>query len=155
MASARPLEWGRSSAKDDGYRKCICAWLPNESSSDWLYDRVASAFEVANNIYGFKVDGIIEPLMAVSYETGHCFDWHVDIGAEVASTRKLSLSMLLSDSDAYTGGQLEFCALGTVGSDLRGGTAIVFPSFIAHRVTPVETGNRISLVAFAHGPAFA
>ena len=34
------------------------------------------------------------------------------------------------------------------------GAATVFPSYLAHRVAPVQSGVRRSLVAWAYGPAF-
>jgi PKHD-type hydroxylase len=34
------------------------------------------------------------------------------------------------------------------------GNAIVFPSYIAHRVLPITSGMRQALVAWIHGPAF-
>ena len=34
------------------------------------------------------------------------------------------------------------------------GNAIVFPSYIAHRVLPITSGMRHALVAWIHGPAF-
>ena len=152
-ACQRPLEWGGSSSADPAYRRCITTWLPDEPQHGWLYDRIAGAFERANNAaFGLRLDGLREPLMAASYEVGHGFGWHVDMGSELAATRKLSLSLLLSAPEAYTGGELELCASGDAFATRAMGTAVVFPSFMAHRVTPVVSGNRISLIAFAHGP---
>jgi len=34
------------------------------------------------------------------------------------------------------------------------GTAVAFPSYLAHQVSPVTRGLRHSLVAWAYGPAF-
>ena len=34
------------------------------------------------------------------------------------------------------------------------GTAVIFPSFVLHRVTPVTQGTRWSLTLWSHGPAF-
>jgi PKHD-type hydroxylase len=36
----------------------------------------------------------------------------------------------------------------------RQGSVICFPSFLAHRVSPVTRGLRRSLVAWAYGPAY-
>ena len=34
------------------------------------------------------------------------------------------------------------------------GSATLFPSYLLHRVTPVEAGERHSMTIWAHGPAF-
>ena len=38
-------------------------------------------------------------------------------------------------------------------TDARG-SATLFPSYLLHRVTPVEAGERHSMTIWAHGPAF-
>lgn len=135
-------------------RDCICAWLPADAGHRWLYERVASIFERANETFGFRIRCMVEPLMAVAYGPGHRFEWHLDAGRELTSNRKLSMSLLLSPPDAYTGGRLEFASHARAMEAPGQGCALVFPSFLAHRVTPVETGLRFSLVAFAYGPTF-
>lgn len=70
--------------------------------------------------------------------------------------RKLSLSIQLSDPKDYEGGDLVFENIpGTTPTpeDIRSqGTAIFFPSFVYHKVTPVTKGTRYSLVAWFDGP---
>jgi PKHD-type hydroxylase len=86
---------------------------------------------------------------------GH-FDWHSDIGdGQVARKRKLTVVVQLSEPANYTGGTLEIMASNatTTGQKDRG-TATVFPSYLLHRVTPVEEGERFSLTVWAHGPQF-
>lgn len=68
--------------------------------------------------------------------------------------RKLSAVIQLSDSESYTGGNLELLHVGTtpLASDLRKqGTIIYFPSFITHQVTPVTSGVRYSMTAWFEG----
>jgi PKHD-type hydroxylase len=85
---------------------------------------------------------------------GH-YDWHIDLGTERFSRRKLSLSVQLSPSDAYEGGDLEFHLSGLDRMRMRQqGTLVAFPSFHEHRVTPVTRGERFSLVAWVDGPPF-
>ena len=67
--------------------------------------------------------------------------------------RKLSITIILSDSIEYDGGEFVF----EKGGDevfKNQGTVIVFPSFIRHRVNPVTKGIRYSLVNWFTGPAF-
>ena len=68
--------------------------------------------------------------------------------------RKLSISVQLSRSEDYEGGELQF----KVGSDeivatQDPGSVIIFPSYIRHRVTPVTSGVRHSLVQWVSSDA--
>jgi PKHD-type hydroxylase len=62
----------------------------------------------------------------------------------------------LSDPSEYEGGNLEI--LSSQGEvltvDKKKGFLAMFPSFKTHRVTPVTSGTRKSLVVWATGPAF-
>ena len=108
------------------------------------------------------------------------YDWHVDSSilarANVPFDRKLSMSLQLSKGDSYTGCDLEFpdhanfmegnkknagvnAKTGEpISSDdlavvlRQQGTAILFPSFAHHRVTPIESGERYCLVNWMQGP---
>jgi PKHD-type hydroxylase len=63
------------------------------------------------------------------------YDWHYDFGP-AKPTRKLSISIQLSDSADYDGGDLELM-FGNVPTklDRTRGAFIIFPSFMLHRVT--------------------
>jgi len=82
---------------------------------------------------------------------GH-YDWHSDVGLTVPH-RKLSMVVQLSDELEYEGGTLQL----NVGHDWleiskKKGTLVIFPSFVLHRVTPVTSGVRQSLVSWISGP---
>jgi PKHD-type hydroxylase len=88
-----------------------------------------------------------------SYQ-GH-YDWHIDTGANNSSRRKLSISIQLSDSSEYEGGELQLNGGGPITTCKKTkGTIIMFPSFLLHRVTPVTKGTRRSLVVWVTGPPF-
>src|SRR4029077_9447880 len=98
--------------------------------------------------------GFVDSLLYCEYpERGH-FDWHIDCGEGLTSTRKISLSAQLSDASEYEGGGLEFAVHGELRGARRLGTVVAFPAFLHHRVTPVSRGIGRSLVAWAHGPIF-
>jgi PKHD-type hydroxylase len=88
------------------------------------------------------------------YGPGHKFDWHVDIGAGQASNRKLSITVQLSDEGGYEGGALQFISAPDMAMPKGQGTAILFPSYLAHRVNDVTSGLRCSLVGWAAGVPF-
>jgi PKHD-type hydroxylase len=127
-------------------------WIRDNSITSYIYGLA----QVANrNHFGFNISVIPEVQWAQYSQDGH-FDWHVDVDwkGPHAYDRKVSISIQLSDSDEYTGGDLEFEDVDFPDKELirKKGTAIVFPSYIRHRVTPVTSGVRRSLVAWAEGP---
>jgi len=138
----------------EGYRTGSTKLITSSAESRWLYERISDILVRVNQWYRFDITGFVDSLLYCEYpEHGH-FDWHIDCGEGRTSTRKISLSVQLSDPAEYEGGGLEFAAHGELRGARRLGTAIAFPAFLHHRVTPVIRGMRRSLVAWAHGPVF-
>ena len=68
--------------------------------------------------------------------------------------RKISMTFLLNDPSEFEGGDLELMAPGKF-AELKQGHAIVFASFLNHRVNnPVKRGVRQSLVVWFGGKPF-
>tara|TARA_X000000950_G_C13650658_1_gene551573 strand:- start:137 stop:745 length:609 start_codon:yes stop_codon:yes gene_type:complete len=88
-------------------------------------------------------------------EGGH-YGWHSDYGTSKSEdwTRKLSASLLVSDPSEYEGGDLILLDYhnNEVKMPKEKGSIIVFDSRLPHKVTPVTTGKRISLVTWMYGP---
>jgi PKHD-type hydroxylase len=135
-------------------RKSTITWIDVQADSEWLYEKVWDTFQAVNRWFKFDLFGLVDEIQFAKYGVGDGFGWHLDAGAGQTSTRKLSMSVQLCGEDEYAGGDLELCACPELDSRRRRGTIIVFPSFLAHRVTPVTQGTRYSLVAWAHGPPF-
>lgn len=97
----------------------------------------------------------IEPIQLGQYKDGGFYKPHQDasFGSEnnLGVTRKLSVVAMLSDAEAYEGGDLVL----KIGSDFivprKRGTIIVFPSLTFHTVTPVTGGERFTAVSWAVG----
>jgi PKHD-type hydroxylase len=157
---ARILQLGESgqpvtatTEKVTGYRSSVITWIHPDKDARWLYHRIGLLFLNANRSYRFALAGLAEPLQFARYgDSGH-FEWHTDMGVQGTSSRKLSLTIQLVAADAYDGGNLEFLSLVRRTTPREPGTAIIFPSYLAHRVAPVTRGQRCSLVAWAYGPA--
>jgi PKHD-type hydroxylase len=123
----------------------------------WLYERMERVIRALNHqVYKFDLMGFAEPFRYMVYhgnEGGH-FGWHVDNGRQ-ANARKLSATLQLTEAGAYEGCDLEL--FGThqpeKASRTRGAVTI-FPSYVLHRVTPIQTGTRKALVAWSTGPNF-
>ena len=154
LGASQRLWKGRSSSQEDEYRVCTTSWLEETSATAFIFGRLREVARSVNSLYGLDVAGFGEPLHYIRYEPGGHFDWHTDLGIGPMSTRKVSISVQLSDAREYEGGDLEFCPHGEV-ERFRGiGNALAFPSYIAHRVAPVTAGNRHAIVAWIHGPRF-
>lgn len=138
---------------NESTRRSVVTYLMLNDETAWLYDRLGQEIQQVNSqAYGFDINGI-EAIQLASYEVGDHYDWHTDLGEGDNSTRKLSLSIQLSPSDAYEGGELEFMKMTDTGNKDQG-SIIFFPSFLHHKVKPVTGGCRYSLVAWVHGDAF-
>lgn len=140
-------------------RRSRIFWLDEDGESAWTFRRVLESFAEANRKYfDFALEEFAERMQVAWYggETGGFFDWHVDFGdGPVASRRKLTMVVQLSDGDSYEGGHLETNCDGVVRQASRSiGSALFLPSFVLHRVTPVTRGERYSLTLWSHGPAF-
>tara|TARA_R100000008_G_C3573821_1_gene163916 strand:- start:518 stop:1174 length:657 start_codon:yes stop_codon:yes gene_type:complete len=128
------------------------------SEDGWPHTRILELLRQANEArFKFKVDGFMnyDAPMIMEYGKGCHYDWHIDIGKNVPN-RKLSFTIQLSKPDEYEGGDLEFLGTEVKKEDFRNeGTCIIFPSFLAHRITKVKSGKRVAIVGWLHGPTYA
>lgn len=129
---------------------------PDDEGHTSLIHKIAQlAIQINQQRYGFDLSGIYEPLQIAQYGVEDFFDWHTDFSNGHASNRKLSLSVQLSDASEYEGGHLQFqINQNQINAPKSKGTVVIFPSFIQHRVTPITSGIRKSLVAWITGPHF-
>lgn len=129
-----------------------------EQKNKWIFEKIIRAVSKANNdFYNYDVSGINDVLQLVHYRSdvdikGH-YDWHVDAGGGDCASRKISFTAQLSDPSSYTGCDLivdNHC--NKVQAVREQGSISLFPSYMPHVVTPVETGERYALVIWIHGP---
>ena len=146
-------------------RKSNVAWL----SEPWIYEELNQVIHKANQNAGWNYQwDYNEACQFTIYKKGQFYDWHCDNYKEpykehinpnlIGKTRKLSLTLQLSDPKDYSGGELEFDMTVNKNKPYREvfkknsqGTIVVFPSFIEHRVKPVKKGTRYSLVNWSCG----
>jgi PKHD-type hydroxylase len=144
---------------DVSVRSSRVNWIPNEDKWSWLYSKIITASSEANKaIWNFDLHSANELIQYTEYhstEAGH-YTWHMDCGSDYMSHRKISITVQLSESDEYEGGDLELWTGGN--SPLRAprgkGVAVLFPSYMLHRVSPVTKGIRKSLVLWVGGSHF-
>lgn len=142
---------------DQNIRQSSLMWLPESEGLSWVSARMARVAADANrDLFEFALDGFDEQLQLAAYGPGHYYDWHIDRGRGViAERRKLTLSVQLTHPSQYVGGDLEINADGHPFLLPRDrGTAVVFASTTLHRIVPMISGLRHSLVTWTHGPAF-
>ena len=88
----------------------------------------------------------IEPIQFGQYKQDDFYEWHMDAGPEV--DRDISASVFLDDPKKFEGGEFQFHTESVPKPTQEQGSIIVFPSLMAHRVTPVKKGARHSLVVW-------
>jgi PKHD-type hydroxylase len=163
---------------DEKKRNATNAWIPTThwiSGFLWHYVQRANR---ENFLYDLtNIDG--EALQYTVYNENQHYGWHNDAGISshykpvsvgnrgygedilqdfvnenCEKVRKLSFSLLLSDSDTYSGGNLQF--MDETGKSYiaprKRGTIILFDSRSQHRVQKVTRGVRKSIVGWVVGP---
>jgi PKHD-type hydroxylase len=141
--------------KSTDYRESEVAWMADEPKFRWIYDKITACIKESNSaMWNYDISGYDDELQFTTYydNNGH-YDWHVDFGPTI-SNRKLSVVVQLTDPEEYEGGELQLLNPHVVSIERRKGMVVVFSSFVLHRVTPVLSGKRQSLVAWLSGPNF-
>lgn len=126
----------------------------------WIFDKLNFIIQASNEqFYNFHLNGYAE-FQYTTYDPSGRYDWHTDMSfgnkyGNDAQPRKLSLTLLLNDD--FEGGEFQINdgkEESPVKIEMHKGRAIMFPSFMIHRVTPVTKGVRKSLVVWVLGPKF-
>jgi len=141
----------------------------------WVYKEIQPFVHKANANAGWDFEwSYSEPCQFTKYKKGQYYDWHCDSWDKPYNNqldlsyngkiRKLSVTVTLSDPKDYKGGELEFdfknsdpgkkSNIRKCKEILPKGSLVVFPSFVWHRVCPVKSGERNSLVIWNLGWPF-
>jgi PKHD-type hydroxylase len=145
-------------------RKSRVKFFTPDGNNNWIFDRLSSLIDSINSrYYGFDLNGF-DAIQFTEYgKEGEKYDWHMDTilgnsrSDRFVQTRKLSLTIPINDPSEWEGGEFQL-QTGTPEEPMtveqKRGTAIIFPSFLIHRVTPIVSGVRKSLVIWVVGPKF-
>ena len=153
-------------------RNSDLVWLDDT----WIYKELHPYVHEANRAAGWNFEwDRSESCQFTKYKLNQYYDWHNDAwkkpysksGPDYGKIRKLSMTLQLTDGSEYEGGELEFDFrnydpymrdeakhLIRAKEILPKGSIIVFPSFVWHRVKPVTSGTRYSLVVWHLGKPF-
>ena len=141
---------------DTKKRTTTISWLPFKEMEP-MYNDINKFIQQANrNHFGFENVKITEQAQFTEYPEGGFYDWHMDTDVNMhyePPVRKISMTLLLSPEDQFEGGDLELMAPGKR-ANMKQGHAIIFASFLNHRVAPVTKGVRQSLVMWFGGDPF-
>ena len=141
---------------DTKKRITTISWIPFKEMGH-MYEDLNRFIQKANeNHFGFGDIRITENAQFTEYPEGGFYDWHMDCDVNMQHeppVRKISMTLLLNDPSEFEGGDLELMAPGKF-AELKQGHAIIFASFLNHRVNKVTRGVRQSLVCWFGGKPF-
>lgn len=141
-----------SGALVDNQKRDVDVWIINEAF-EWVDKLIINAAISANESFNYDIVGLCERPQLLRYSAPSIgYDWHLDVGTDRASNRKISISIGLSEN--YEGGELAFFTEKESRIKLQLGQGVAFPSWMTHRVLPVQEGDRWALVAWITGPSF-
>ncbi len=143
---------------DESIRRTKLNWFP----TNHRYNKILSDYIIkANKIMYHYVLSKFTPCQFARYDVGDFYDYHQDSGHQIneyeKETRKLSMTVQLSEPDTYEGGEFYFYNgnKDEIEPDIQEqGSILVFDSRMWHRVAPVTKGVRYSLVSWILGPRF-
>ena len=128
---------------DHSIRNSKIAWIHPSPSTWWLFDRAIMVFKS-----GLPFSTLQSMQYTVYYDKGH-YDFHKDVGTgdEIMKARVNTGVLQLSSPSEYKGGVLQIKHGGEVIDVMKmKGMVTTFPVNIEHRVTPVTSGVRKTLI---------
>lgn len=156
---------GEEGDNESLYRKSQTGFIHyNTPEHNELWNVVSSKlWNIVNDAnrtnFGFDISYLDSVQYTVYHDGGDHYDWHIDTFLDTPNAfhRKLSVTVQLTNSNEYTGG--DFKLRDGTGQELPEhvkdkGSVLIFPSFLLHKVTPVTSGTRRTLVAWFEGKRF-
>lgn len=146
----------RNEAAPVDIRDSDITWIHQDNHSFWLFERMAAiASRVNYDHFMYNIDGI-DALQYTIYKPGGHYTWHWDKDFGFQNwERKISMVVVLSDPEDYEGGELEVVNTGDITQPVsfkpNKGDVVCFSSWMPHRVKPVISGTRKSLVSWVMG----
>ena len=157
IGKSYPQEGGQTFSGAGGepssIRSSTIRWIDyRDPRVEWLVSQLGYMVKEANRqLYKLDLYGFTEKLQFTEYEgQGSHYDWHPDIGPNMTK-RKISIVVQLSDEKDYEGGELLINTGQLLVPSKSQGSVILFPSFLMHKVEPLRSGNRYSLVSWVSG----
>ncbi len=153
------MDSGIVRSNNEGYDKNFrYSTQANVSPTNPVVEKVREVCRYANeNYFKMNISKYSHENHFVQYDVDGKFDAHSDIiwkadvnDLDKKPIRKMTCVTLLNDE--FTGGKLALWYMGQRYSfPYNKGDVILFPSYVQHKVDPVESGVRYSLVSWSYG----
>ena len=155
-------EAGTNNNPESPARSSQIAWLYDNDLGQMLFDVAKQINELSG--WNLSIKGL-EPVQFGIYPEGGHYGWHVDQHKRPdpkmnGMVRKISLTVFLNEPEEYEGGEFDIeiykpeaeTRFSTIKESK--GSAVFFQGDQWHRVRPVTSGFRKSLVAWFYGPPY-
>ena len=129
---------------DHSIRNSRIAWIHPEKDTWWLFDRAIMVFKS-----GLPFSTLQSMQYTVYDSKGSHYSWHRDVGSgdKIAKARVNVCIVQLSSPSEYKGGVLQLKHQDQVIDVMKTkGMVTTFPIQLEHRVTPVTSGVRKTLI---------
>ena len=129
--------------------------IPCLSLTELLHPWLKQCQEINKKVFGYDIFWNF-PVESFNYnvyvESGE-YDWHTDVTKNKVRDIKLTCLLNLSE-ETYEGG--EFRTIGKPNENIKftSGMGLIFNPLIAHKVTPITKGERITLTYWGVGPSW-
>lgn len=155
----------------DTYRKSDIFFINEDQlNNNVVYQKIVQQFVYFNDKY-FQAD--ITDFMQMQYTyydgAGEHFNWHPDgcfsyekkdnvVVDKSVAFRKMTVALCLSDESEYEGGEFLLIdpfvdpSRAIASFKMTAGEAVMFPAFLFHKVNPIISGTRKSIVLWGCGP---
>ena len=129
--------------------------IPCLSLTELLHPWLKQCQEINKKVFGYDIfwNFPVESFNYNVYDKNGEYDWHTDVTKNKERDMKLTCLLNLSEK-TYKGG--EFRTIGKPNENIKftSGMGLIFNPLIAHKVTPVTKGERISLTYWGVGPSW-
>lgn len=134
-----PIEALIAGKVDRAIRNSDVYWIPSDGEIKLILNRIHEKFSL--DYWGYGDLAPPKRIQLTHYKQGGHYKWHRDIGRASPNRR---VSVVLTLSEDYQGCELEFHDRAKLEQSL--GMITLFDSDTLHRVTPLISGERWSLV---------
>lgn len=134
---------------NNGIRDTLVGWTGNPEIQELI-----AKYALESNSSAFNLNASrMQATQFGEYTKGSFYDWHhdVDFCNNGKYDRKISTLVQLSNPNDYQGGDFEFKSIETPIGFKTQGSILCFISYHEHRVTPITSGTRYSLVNWMEG----
>lgn len=138
-------------------RSSDIAWLAPDHNSNWVYDKFCNLTSQVNRDFFLLDLDHLERFQYTVYKPDQHYSWHLDFEPTYTKfSRKISGVIMVSNPEVdFEGGEFEIVVDGNVEKprvlNLGQGDVVFFASWMPHRVRPVTSGKRKTLVGWVRG----